>query len=284
MNNINKIHEVPKDLLNQHLKNIEIGKEKWKNKKVVVCGLARNCADKIDRNLHLIKRLSKYFKNCKTVMFENNSTDDTKNIINKYIDDENIKNIGIDDSESDEDGISIDRIKRLAKYRTYLQEYVRSHYSDFDYVIVIDFDITGWSIDGILTSLSYEDFDVMGSVSLFYSPNAGSKDGWIHYDRWAFKFHTWYEEWATNDIDQNELEWFWYWKPPIGATPIKCLSVFGGLAIYKMSAYLSGKYDYKHPVEIGGSLTVEHAEFHHSMLKHGYNKVYLNPSQRSIIA
>jgi hypothetical protein len=62
-----------------------------------------------------------------------------------------------------------------------------------------------------------------------------------------------------------------------------CLSVFGGLSIYKMQAYLAGKYASRHSEEIGGETTVEHAEFHYSMRAKGYNKVYINPSQRCIM-
>ena len=126
-----------------------------------------------------------------------------------------------------------------------------------------------------------KDFDVMGSVSLAYRPEQLSEDGFIHYDRWAFKFHTWHEEFSI--AQEMDMRWFTYWKPPIGAKPIKCLSVFGGLAIYKMEAFLSGIYGHKHPEEIGGFNTVEHAQFHYTLHKNKYNKIYLNPSQRCIV-
>jgi hypothetical protein len=109
----------------------------------------------------------------------------------------------------------------------------------------------------------------MGSVSIKYAPQLNSEDGFIHYDRWAFKFHTWHEEWSIRQ--EMDMRWFWYWKPPIGAKPVECLSVFGGLAIYKMESYLSGEYGNRHPIELNFINTVEHAQFHYTLHKNGHN-------------
>jgi hypothetical protein len=273
------INEVPSDLLDNYNKKIEEGKILWKDKKVVICGLARNCESKIDKNIDLINKLGKYFKDYKIVIFENNSDDNTREKISSY---SNIDLIGNNDGEDFSSGYEESRIQRLANYRSQVQSYIKNNYSDYDHVIIIDFDIKLFSIDGILTSLAWDkNFDVMGSVSLVYQPDLVSEDGFVHYDRWAFKFHTWYEEWSISQ--EMDMRWFWYWKPPIGAKPIECLSVFGGLAIYKINAYLSGYYDYKHPEEISGCVTSEHNQFHYTLHKNGYNKIYINPCQRVII-
>jgi len=272
-------NEIPSDLLDDYNKKIQEGKILWKEKRVVVCGLARNCKDQIDKHIDLINRLGKYFKEYKIVIFENNSDDGTREKISSYGE---IDLIGNNDGADFSSGYEESRIQRLANYRSQVQNYIKNNYSDYDHVIIIDFDIKLWSIDGILTSLTWDkNFDVMGSVSLKYEPKLGSEDGFIHYDRWAFKFHTWQEEWSTRQ--ETDMTWFWYWKPPIGAKPIECLSVFGGLAIYKMNAYLSGEYGYKHPIELNSINTVEHAQFHYTLHKNRYNKIYLNPSQRCII-
>ncbi len=272
-------NEIPSDLLDNYNKKIQEGKILWKEKRVVVCGLARNCKDQIDKHIDLINRLGKYFKEYKIVIFENNSDDGTREKISSYGE---IDLIGNNDGADFSSGYEESRIQRLANYRSQVQNYIKNNYSDYDHVIIIDFDIKLWSIDGILTSLAWDrDFDVMGSVSLLYRSEEHSEDGFIHYDRWAFKFHTWHEEFSI--AQEMDMRWFTYWKPPIGAKPIECLSVFGALAIYKINAYLSGYYDYKHPEEIGGCVTSEHNQFHYTLHKNGYNKIYLNPSQRCLI-
>ena len=279
MENIENINEIPLDLIDIYKSKVDEGKELWKDKKVVICGLARNCENKIDSCIDRIRTLAKYFSEYKIIVFENNSTDQTKEKLNNYSD---IINIGKDDSEDFSNGFSERRVVRLSRYRDCIQNYIKNKYSNYDYVIVVDFDITDWAVDGIITSLAWDkDFDVMGSFSQVYHPTLQSGDGWIHYDRWAFKFHSWTEEWSEKQ--GSDMRWFWYWKPPIGAKPIPCLSVFGGLAIYKMEPYLIGKYGYKHPEQLDGCITSEHNQFHYTLHNSGYNKIYLNPSQRCII-
>jgi hypothetical protein len=278
-NQVVKINEVPSDLVEIYNKKIEEGKILWKDKKVVICGLARNCESRIDKNIDLINKLGKYFKDYKIVIFENNSDDTTREKIISYHD---IDLIGDNDGEDFSSGYEESRVQRLANYRSQIQSHIRNNYSDYDHVIVIDFDIRLFSIDGILTSLGWDkNFDVMGSVSLVHNAQLGSEDGFIHYDRWAFKFHTWQEEWSIRQ--EMDMRWFWYWKPPIGAKPIECLSVFGGLAIYKINAYLSGAYGYKHPETLVKGITSEHNQFHYTLHNNKYNSIYINPSQRCII-
>jgi len=278
---INSVNHIPYDLRKNYYKKIAEGIQLWKDKRVIFCGLARNCESKIDTNMHLINKISNYFKDYKIIIFENNSSDNTKSKINNHakINSKLIK-IGNDDGEEFLSGLEESRIIRMSKYRSKIQEYIKDNYTEYDYVILLDFDIKTWSIEGILTSLAWHDFDVMGSVSLGFGPYSQSYDGWTHYDRWAFKFHSWTEEFS---IDQSILRWFNLWKPPVGGKPIQCLSVFGGLAIYKMEAYLAGEYGSRHPKELGNITCVEHAQFHYSMNQKGYDKIYLNPSQRSII-
>lgn len=279
---IHRINDIPIDLKKNYREKIKLGKELWKDKKVVICGLARTCQNKISNNIDIIHELSKYFKDYRVVILENNSTDNTKHEIEKQINkDPKIIKIGVDDSEDFSSGLEESRIIRMSKYRSEIQEYIKYNYQDYDYAIVLDFDVIIWSIEGVLTSLAWHDFDVMASVSLSFDAYGSSNDGWTHYDRWAFKFHSWSEE-LSRDMTDNMM-WFNYWKPPIGASPISCLSAFGGLAIYKMQAYLAGKYGSRHPEEIGGETTVEHAQFHYSMREKGYDKVYMNPSQRCIM-
>ena len=273
------INDIPFDLLDNYNKKIEEGEMMWKEKKVIICGLARNCENRIVKNIDLVNELGKYFKEYKIIIFENNSYDNTRKKIRSYPE---VDLIGNNDGENFSSGYEESRIKRLSKYRSQVQNHIREKYSDYDHVIVLDFDIRIFSIDGILTSLAWnKDFDVMGSVSLKNEPELGSEDGFIHYDRWAFKFHTWQEEWSIRQ--EMDMRWFWYWKPPIGAKPIECLSVFGGLAIYKMEAFLSGTYGHKHPEEIGGYITSEHNQFHYTLHQNGYNKIFINPSQRCIM-
>lgn len=273
------VETVPHDLVEQYKQKIETGKEIAKGKKIVFCGLARNCVNKIENNIHQLHELGKNFADYRIIILENNSDDGTKE---KLLNCKDIILIGEDDEENFSQGFDESRIERLSRYRTEVQKYVKRLYSDYDYVLILDFDVQAWSVDGVLTSLSwYDNFDMMGSYSQIYHPQLGSHDGWVNHDRWAFKFHSWTEEFSENQ--RSDMTWFWYWRPPVGARPIRCLSAFGGLGIYRMQAYLSGKYASRHPFQTTEQITSEHNEFHRSMAEAGYDKIYLNPSQRCVI-
>lgn len=273
--------KIPNDLIENYKYFVTKGTSIASGKRLVVGGLARNCSHKINGNMERIEKLCSHFDSSRVVIFENNSSDGTKEVLKHHLSDR-IYDIGYDDTEEFTGGFLQTRIKRMARYRTDVQSEIRANYSDYDYVLILDFDVIDWSIDGVLTSLAFDgEFDMMGSFSHIYHPSLNSSDGWINHDRWAFKFHSWEEEFSTNQT--SDLIWFWYWKPPPGAYPVRCLSSFGGLGIYNMEAYLSGEYGYKHPFQSENETTSEHNEFHRSMSEKGYDRVYLNPSQRCVI-
>ena len=281
MSNIIFDEEIPEDLLLEYKSRVELGKSLAKNKKIVFCGLARNCAKQLENNISLLNRLGSYFKDYKIVVYENNSTDNTKKIIQKF----NIDLIGEDDNESFEKGVSESRIKRMANYRNKCLDWIKDKYSSYDYVLLIDYDINTFSIDGILNSLSYEgdlNFDGIGSVSVYIRvcPHKGTAVN-VHYDAWAFKMFSWFEEFSNKELSKNR-EWFSSWIPPIGGTPVKCISCFGGLMLYKMHSYISGKYDTHLSSVHKNIFCVEHSAFHESLYLNGYKNIYMNPSQKTI--
>lgn len=270
----------PIDLVEQYRQAVSTGTEIWKTKKVVFAGLARNIELGLNVN---IPRLAETISRCldwRFVVYENDSTDKTRTILNnlQFSNQERISILGTDDGQPDLRDVSNTRISRMVRYRSFVQSYIRSNYPDFDLVVIIDLDLWGgWSVDGLMTALAWGDFDVMASFSQMYDSR-----GWIHYDRWAFKFNSWTEEWA---LDQSKyMNWFWYWKPPRGSKPIPCLSAFGSMSVYKMEAYLAGIYNSNLPSEINNIECVEHSAFHYELNKKGFKKFFLNPSQRCTVS
>ena len=266
----------PLDLVDQYKTLVDVGRNQWATKRVVFAGLARNIELQMQLNA---ARLAQTFERCKEavlVVLENNSQDKTRLVLeNLRANNSNrVFLLGQNDSEPDLRDFSQQRIHRMARYRAEIQSFVRANFSDWDLLVLIDLDMWGgWSMDGLMTSLAWGPFDVMGS-------NGRARDhrGLVQYDRWAFMFHSWEEEWSTRQ--DSSMEWFFYWNPPRGAKPVQCLSVFGGLAVYSMPAYLAGEYGSHIQIEGQARGCVEHAAFHYSLVGQGYGGIYLNPSQR----
>jgi len=168
-------------------------------------------------------------------------------------------------------GLGRERTIALANYRNICRNWVENNYSECDYVIVLDLDPDlGFSVDGIYNSIYWlnniDDAGGMASYSLYLRYNKQSVE-FVHYDSFAARLNDW--EPTINDDVNNK--WFRNLHPLVGSNPIPMYSCFGGLAVYKKEAFLSGHYD--------GSIGSEHVLFHQCLRDKGYN-MYLNPSSR----
>jgi hypothetical protein len=150
---------------------------------------------------------------------------------------------------------------------------VRANCRDVDYVIVVDFDAWGgWSLAGVMNGISWHEQQkraaCMASTSLMQHAQievAGQRV-WAHYDQWAFRLYGW---------SQRFEPWFALWIPPPGHPPIRVLSAFGGLAIYKREPWLDHTYS-------SDDGDIEHVGLHRRMIGSGW-EIYLNPAQRCVM-
>lgn len=270
---------VPEDLEENFIKKVNCGKQIAKDKKIVITGLARNCENSLKNNLNHIRELISYFKSHEIVIYENDSTDNTRNILKNI----GANVIGIDDKSEIQNGISLTRIQKMSKYRNECLNFIKNNFKESDYILVFDFDINNFIADGIFNSLGNEEefnFDAIGSVSI----KNKIKDGKIysyHYDAWAMKMFSWYEEFSQ-EWQHPRFQWFSNWIPPLGGHPIKVKSCFGGLMLYKTNSILSGKYNSHLSDKHDNIFCVEHSALHESMELNGFGNIYINPSQQCI--
>ena len=241
--------------------------------KVAICGLARNIGKILPLTKARIQSLARRFRDYTVLVYENDSSDETKSLLAEWAA-EDPAHVVVELEHHDRPhlvGFEPERTQALAEYRTRLQQMVREHCPDADYIIMLDMDLLGgWSLTGIMNGIGWlsqnQSWAAMGSVSIFRHPRltVGKDTPWCHYDAWAYRWLGW-----TSRIGP----WFTFWLPPPGALPIEVNSAFGGLAIYKTAAWLSGEYT-------GGDC--EHVGLHRTMKEKGW-KVFINPSQRCVV-
>jgi len=268
--NLEDIWPIHENFIQNYNEITEYGKNVAKNSKIAVVGLARDCEKKlqlsIDNLLKLMNKQSKIF------IYENDSIDSTKDLLQLNQKTNNI-NISLNNHKIPRlTGLDRQRTNNLAYYRNICLDWIQRNCQDFDYVIVLDLDADlGFSIDGIYNSIAWlnktTDAGGMGSYSL-YLQISNYQIKFAHYDSFAVRLNHWQP--TLNNFDDNN-PWFRNLHPPIGSNPIPLYSCFGGLAVYKTKAFLSGRYD--------GSIGSEHILFHKSLQNNGYN-MYLNPSSR----
>ena len=242
--------------------------------RVAFVGLARDCVQALPANLALLEETARHFESWSAFVFENDSTDGTRELLEQWAakNPENVAVQCVTNGKPRLGGFEVERVLAMADYRKRCQDVVRETMPDVDYVIVVDLDAQGgWSLHGVINGIGWHaaqaKLGCLGSVSLCFHPGVmiNGKPSWCHYDAWAYRWIGWQARMGP---------WFTMWLPPVGAPPIECNSVFGGLAIYKREAYLQGTY--------GLDGDCEHVGLHRTMQSMGW-RIAINPSQRTLM-
>lgn len=243
---------------------VEAGRMAMRESRAVICGLARNVATHLPRTIARIQRLGRMFAEYCVLVYENDSTDVTPALLNRWAS-RNHRVTVISERRGKKLHGSVRCPRRgddMADYRNRLQREVQRRWADFDYACLLDMDLTGgFSYDGIAHSFGRQPWDAVGSYGILYQRQK-RRDLALHYDVWAFRRFGSYEE--VDGCEGNLLAW------RRGDDLLPVYSCFGGLGLYRMPAWLSSRY-------CGGD--IEHVGLHREMRERGYGRQFLNPSQ-----
>ena len=250
---------------------VDVGKAEASMSRVAFVAICRNAVPFVGLTMKRVEDLGNNFREWKCFVYENDSTDGTKEFLQTlqppfYVSTNTHDRPHLNSTKSSERTIA------LAEYRTKCQEWVRDNCRGYDYVIVFDTDPWGgWSNDGVLNSIGRMTAAAYKTAAAFasYSVCECSITGMIgpkfaQYDSWAARFNHW---------EEREMLWFHLWHPPVGSPPVKFSSAFGQLCVYRQQSYLLGEYE--------GS-DCEHVGFHRSIASRGGGSLYLNPAQRVV--
>ena len=255
-----------------------------KNFNVIFAGCARNVEKCIKTNLDHINACGAKFKSFQLIIYENDSTDNTRTILNEakkdnyhYIFEDNVTEPA--------------RTVRLAHGRNQIIAKMREldTYGVYHYLIMMDLDninSSGSFIDSIETCFDYEtdDWDVL---------TANQTGG--YYDLWALRYSEiidgdfWKDKYYKEEIEETQRIIIVPQLILPQDTLIEVDSAFGGIAIYKISsipedAKYVGKYPddkpYDHVCPIKDisdyNQKCEHVDFHESIRNHG-GRIFVNP-------
>jgi hypothetical protein len=252
------------ELRDQYDASVAEGYEQMRRSRVVIAGLARDIEYILPQTIERIERLGSLFSDYRIVMYENDSSDQTLPLLTRWRD-RNARVAIV--SEQRDDPINLPsrcltRAARMAYYRGECHRVIMESYSRFDHVVLVDTDLMGgWSYEGVAHTFGQRGWDFVGAYGIIYrrrwlNPNAVS-----HYDAWAFRTDRHFTPLTTKHVNRMVFH--------RGEPMQRVYSCFGGLGIYRMPAYLAGRYD--------GS-DVEHVAFHRVLHARGFDKTFLNPS------
>jgi len=220
-----------------------------------VVGLARNIETPLKFNLKRVEELRK-ISSLTWAIYSNDNTDATLSILEEY---KQPNDTIIHEDLGKKFHGSIECTNRYADMAYYRNQYLK--YIGGDYTIVMDFDIGGFSYDGLAQSVYFmetQNIDCIGSNSLLYREHNG-KIQRLYYDTLAYR-RTNRERGKPHPGEELNLMNFNKGEPLV-----KVQSCFGGIAIYKTSS-LIGK-------------TYMPDDCDHVTINRELSQVYMNPSQ-----
>ena len=238
---------------------------------VIFAGTIRNVETHLKKNLEYIDKCGNKFNSYKLIIYENDSTDNTRKIL-----EENKKNNYLYIFENNvEEPL---RTKRIANGRNKILNKVREINTNnkYDYLIMMDLDdvnSSGKFVDSIESCFKNMDWDVLtgNQSTTYYDMWAFRKKGLLDYDCWKEV-----DKAINNGMNRDDAENKYVWDV-IGKFEknefIEVDSAFGGIAIYKLknipkSCYYIGNYD-------DGSEQCEHVQFH-KCIKDAGGKIFIN--------
>ena len=246
--------------IQDYVEKIRYGAHIANGSQVLICALARNIKSNWVNFINRVQTIGEMFESYSVFLYENDSSDDTDVLVQRMEEWPKYKFISekLNNKQHTND-TSYARTVDMAYYRNKYLEYVKKNYKKFDYIIILDSDLVGgYSYEGILNSLAYE-LDVMVSNSIIYDEYEGQKRR-LFYDSWAYR-----RIGHPEPHDTHEINLLWYNR---GEEPIKVLSAFGGMAIYKAKLFANKDLEYK-------AGDCDHPTLHAQL---GCD-IYLNPSQ-----
>ncbi len=260
--------------------------------KIIIAGVCQNVDKYLTGVIQNIYKITSHFSEYKIVIVENDSKDNTKQILNNWAwEDENVTLVTLD---------NISQYVPNKKYRTEYLAYCRNayvqeiaKYSDYEYSVVLD-------MDDVMASETFNEQSVLNSLQIL---NNNPKIGALT----AISAPKYYDIWALRSPECNYDCWkkvFWSMKNEglsyelavkkyvaIHAKDysqytdlIPVQSAFNGLAVYRNSALIECKYigiidgvnSKVSEIEFMGAEICEHVPMCNTMRRLGYS-IYINP-------
>lgn len=238
---------------------------------VIIAGTCKNVEKYIEQNLKNIDNCGTKFNKYTVIIYENDSTDNTRELLIKnkksnyiYIFEDNIKEPLRTVRLSNGRNKILDKIIEININNTY------------QYLIIIDLDDVNQSgsfVKNIDSNFNYKDWDVMTGCqkNSYYDVWALRKKDLLYFDIWKQKNLSDNKKMYDN-IYKNISDKKIYNDNDNELIPID--SGFGGIAIYKLSSIPKEcKYNGLHE---NGMEKCEHVDFNRCIKKNGGN-VYINP-------
>lgn len=243
-----------------------------KKKKIVFIGCARSCESTIRESIAVISKIGSLFSEYKIIVAENNSSDNTRKILEDICQTYPIELFAFDNL----DAVMPYRTQRLSFCRNKLLDAAIN--SQYDYICVADLD--GVFSESLQLSSFLSNWEFEECWDACFPINEG-----IYYDLWALRHpELMPEDFSIRmnraDYVLDQLNIMNVFVNPLQNIKFDLIkgwlevdSAFGGMGIYKAHSLTNARYwGLDNRVE-----TCEHVELHRKMKANNSAKLYINP-------
>lgn len=258
-----------------------------KNNSIILCGIVRDAAKGLKKNIPIIDLFLNNFKNFQIIIFENDSQDDTKLILEQWAD-----RIGKDNFHliSEFRGVkktipkkiknkninpfySFERINRMVELRNQYLDYIQNNNITSEVIMIADLDVAQLNLKGLLSifNINFE-WDAICANGVSTSPQLKNR----YHDAYALV------ELGDDKNPQTE-EKIKYISKKFGKikkndNPIQIFSGFGGVTFYKFKHINSLRYQVIKNNDPRVEVRCEHFSIYKQMIELGNDKIFLLPS------
>lgn len=255
------------------------------NSSIVICSIVRDAAEGLRHNIPVIQELCRFFKEYKIVIYENDSKDKTKSILESWrtSDPSNIHIVSEDTDSSktipSPKSVAVNpffsrrRIEKMASLRNKYLEYIDRHNWSPTYIMIVDLDVAQLFLNPILNSFNRtEEWDAITAYGYSTSPRLKRR----YHDTYAFcekggagkpqteiMIHRYADTLASQCESSDAL--------------IPVDSAFGGLAIYKAEGIMGLRYTVEQNDDPRVEVRCEHFGLNRQMAARGYDRIFINP-------
>lgn len=251
---------------------------------IIICSIVRNAEKGLRKNIPQITALCEHFKDFKIFVYENDSKDNTKTLLENWhqsdpsnvfvsLNTTNAENSIPSASESGDVNpfYSRKRIEKMANLRNTYLEFVEKKGWLSDYLMVVDLDVAWINVDNILSSFEKDKWDAVTAYGYSISPKLRNR----YHDTYALT------EFGDEMNPQTEYKTKQLSEKYASIVPntewIRVFSAFGGLAIYRFECLQGVRYKALDNDDKRVEVKCEHFSIYKQMAERGFDKVYINP-------
>lgn len=200
-----------------------------------LCGVAKNCGNYLVKVLDNMEKIGKIFNDYKIIIYYDNSSDNTLDILKNY----QIKNSKML-FYINKKTLSPYRTHNIAKARNFCLKYVRDNRNEFPFFIMMDCDDVNCKEVNVETLRKYLYSPTWDGLSFNTTPS--------YYDIWGlsiypycFSYNHFNDNYNYHEIIKNYIMSKLNNLKP--GQLISCISSFNGFSIYRTSKFLNTYYD-----------------------------------------